>query len=94
MRLSEEEIEIIQKSTREFFAAASVYLFGSRLVDTKKGGDIDLFVITEEPVDLERKLRFKSKLHALLHKPVDVVFHKDYSRTIEQEAMAGVQIVS
>ncbi len=93
MRLSDREIEVIKKSTKELLGQASVYLFGSRLVDTKKGGDIDLFVIAEEPIDMERKLRFKSKLHALLHKPVDVVFHKDYSRAIEQEALAGVQVL-
>jgi len=94
VRLSDKEIEIIQKSTREFFAKASVYLFGSRLSDAKSGGDIDLYIVTDVPVDMEQKLRFKSRLRRLLHKPVDIVFHKDYSRAIEQEALAGVQIVS
>ena len=94
MRLSDKEIEIIQKSTKECLGKATVYLFGSRLSDVKKGGDIDLYVIADDPLDMERKLRFKSRLHTLLHKPVDIVFHKDHSRVIEQEAMKGVQIVS
>ena len=45
MRLSEYEINSIRILTREIFGQKTIVkLFGSRLIDSKKGGDIDLFV--------------------------------------------------
>jgi predicted nucleotidyltransferase len=45
MRLTEEQIEIIRQGVIKHFGEKSVvYLFGSRVDDTKKGGDIDLLV--------------------------------------------------
>ena len=45
MRLTEFEIEsIVSLATKHFGNDAEVYLFGSRVSDEKKGGDIDLFI--------------------------------------------------
>ena len=91
MRLHEHEIAIILSEVREIFADAKVYLFGSRLNDAKRGGDIDLFLIpTISERTLEKKIRLIARLERLLHKPVDVVIHRDFSRAIEQEALKGV----
>lgn len=90
MRLESKEIEIIKQIASQVFGDVEIYLFGSRLDDAKKGGDIDLFINTKS--DLETKIRYKSKLQTLLHKPVDVITHKDSSRAIEQEALKGVKL--
>jgi predicted nucleotidyltransferase len=48
MRLSNEEKHIITSSARSHFGSRTrVILFGSRAIDTKKGGDIDLLIIPE-----------------------------------------------
>ena len=41
MRLSSSQIEAIKQETEHFFGAkAEVWLFGSRVDDTAKGGDV------------------------------------------------------
>lgn len=45
MRLSSAQVEAIKQETEHFFGAqAEVWLFGSRVDDTAKGGDVDLYV--------------------------------------------------
>jgi len=88
LRLSEKEIKIIKDVITKFLNESKIYLFGSRLDDSKKGGDIDLFIISKD-IDYEKKLKIRAKLKALLKKPVDVVYHKDFNREIEIEALKG-----
>lgn len=45
MRISDKHIQIIKSEALKVFGNGSrVYLFGSRVDDTKKGGDIDLLI--------------------------------------------------
>jgi len=45
MRLSSAQIEAIKQEVEHFFGAqAEVWLFGSRVDDKQRGGDVDLFV--------------------------------------------------
>jgi uncharacterized protein len=46
MRLSSKELSIIESAIRNRDPQASIYLFGSRVNDDAKGGDIDLLVIS------------------------------------------------
>ncbi|HHH19289.1 MAG TPA: nucleotidyltransferase domain-containing protein [Campylobacterales bacterium] len=58
MRLSKDEIEVLKASLKKLSTEARLYLFGSRADDSKRGGDIDLLVLSEKlkPKDL-RNLR-------------------------------------
>jgi uncharacterized protein len=47
MRLSKSEIQIITSSILKLDKNAYIYLFGSRVDDLKKGGDIDLLILSE-----------------------------------------------
>ena len=50
MRLADWEVREIKEAARLVFGEdVKVILFGSRVYDDKKGGDIDLYVITDEP---------------------------------------------
>jgi len=45
MRLNPEQVKAIKQETEHFFGArAEVWLFGSRVDDAAKGGDIDLYI--------------------------------------------------
>lgn len=53
MRLSEfQKKAILESVAEEFGEEAKVYLFGSRVDNSAKGGDIDLFVEVPEPVEI------------------------------------------
>jgi len=47
LRLEPKEVDGILVAVRSFDPIARVYLFGSRVDDRKRGGDIDLLVLSE-----------------------------------------------
>lgn len=48
MRLKKEEVTLLKEKLASLSSKAKLYLFGSRIDDTKKGGDIDLLIISDE----------------------------------------------
>jgi predicted nucleotidyltransferase len=85
MRLTTQQINLIKtQSTTILGEQARVYLFGSRVDDTKKGGDIDLFVeldaVTENMVAKILQLNGALQM-ALGMQKIDIVFHApNYAR--------------
>lgn len=50
MRITEIEKTIIKSAVKKHFGRnADVYIFGSRVNDDRKGGDIDLYIATDMP---------------------------------------------
>ena len=96
MRLSDFEQKMIKKAFGESFEEGEIYLFGSRVDDTKKGGDIDLYLIPSQKFENERdrKIEFLVKLDSYIgEQKIDVILAKDSSRLIEQEALKyGVRL--
>jgi predicted nucleotidyltransferase len=47
MRINNETVELIKELAGKYFGVDSkVFVFGSRIDDSKKGGDIDLYIET------------------------------------------------
>lgn len=84
MRLTKDEIEAIKVAAREAFGASAVVrLFGSRVDDTLRGGDIDLHVETD-PVEDEWHARgtFEDVLfHRIEPQKVDLILTQRGGRT-------------
>lgn len=48
MRLTEQQIQLVKKAVDSILNAPNnIWLFGSRVDDEKRGGDIDLFIETQ-----------------------------------------------
>ena len=95
MRLTNFEINSIKQSAMDIFGAdVQVFLFGSRVDDTKKGGDIDLYIKTKMGNDLTHKIKFLVALEQKLgEQKIDVVIAEDQSRVIEQQAtLHGIRL--
>jgi uncharacterized protein len=97
MRLNPDQIEIIRNAAQAAFGpGVEIFLFGSRLDDNKRGGDIDLLIhpeSTDQP--LIRKIRFLGLLERQLgERKIDVVVaHPDDIRPIVQIARStGVRL--
>ena len=48
MRLTNAERETLKNTVRELDETAQVFLFGSRVDDNKKGGDIDVLIFSKQ----------------------------------------------
>ena len=59
MRLDQEIAEYLKQLIQEEIPGSTIYLFGSRVDENARGGDIDLMVLTNEPVEKKtfRKIR-------------------------------------
>jgi len=90
MRLTEKEVKIIKDIILDVFGESEIRIFGSRLNENKKGGDIDIFVVPKNRENLfKKRIKAAAKLENLLFKPVDVLVHYDFDREIEKEALKG-----
>lgn len=81
MRLSPIQKQAICESALRYFGKeAQIWLFGSRVDDTRKGGDIDLYIETpahnaEELITA--KLQFLRELHKKIgEQKIDIVLHR------------------
>jgi predicted nucleotidyltransferase len=92
MRLTEEQHTKIRDAVQRTLGdQARVWLFGSRVDDDAKGGDIDLYVELEGSASdaLERQMQLYAALHrALGLQRIDLVVHRqgEPKRPIDVEA--------
>ena len=79
MRLKKNEIEKIKKVITKYDTHADIYLFGSRVDDDKKGGDIDLLVFSNK-LTFNENLKIKIELKKILgDQRIDLIIKRDKS---------------
>ncbi|PIQ32415.1 MAG: hypothetical protein CO186_09585 [Zetaproteobacteria bacterium CG_4_9_14_3_um_filter_49_83] len=67
MRISLSQASEINKLVKASLGSASeVWLFGSRADDSKRGGDVDLYIESAEDCSLEKRLKLMTKIQLLI----------------------------
>lgn len=77
MRLTESEKNAIKSVISEYDPQARVYLFGSRADDTKRGGDIDLLILSEVLITTDRGRIRWNLCEKLGDQKIDILIAKD-----------------
>jgi len=95
MRLRYFEAKSIIETFKDTFGDGKIYLFGSRIDDNLKGGDIDLYIDTPLKDNLtEKKIDFLVSLKQKIgEQKIDIILSNDKNRDIEREALEkGVEL--
>jgi predicted nucleotidyltransferase len=77
MRITEFEKDTIVEAVKNADANARVWLFGSRADDSKKGGDIDVGILSSE-IDVMEEIEIKQEIYDKIgEQKIDLVVSKD-----------------
>lgn len=94
MRLKPNEINILKTSIYKYIKDAKIILFGSRVYDYKKGGDIDILIETNHQVNLKEQIKILTDIQLNgIYRKVDLLFKTPYVKeqsifkTIYQEGI-------
>jgi len=88
MRLSPFQIEQIKTIVSSHAGSASrTYVYGSRLDDSARGGDVDLLIETGQPLPRLEQARLKAALESALGLPVDIIVRHGHELASHFESM-------
>lgn len=96
MRLQTKEIQTILREARAIYGDdVRVYLFGSRLDDSKRGGDIDLLVRTVDGMKgALSRIRLLARLKLLLgDQKIDIIGDHEDSVVAREALEKGVLLI-
>lgn len=93
MRLSSQEKNVIVEAVLHLDAKARIYLFGSRVDNRQKGGDIDILVLSE-CLTFRDKLKIKAIIFKKMEEQkIDLVVARDESDPFVKIALeTGVRL--
>jgi len=77
MRISEREKQVLIKAVQKFDCSAPIWLFGSRTDNSKRGGDIDIAVLSDK-IHIKEKMQVKRAIYNELgEQKIDLVISAD-----------------
>jgi len=95
MRLEKDKINFLKQEIKKYLPDFKLYLFGSRADDNKKGGDIDLLILSDYLPNPKNKRDIKIAFYNLFgEQKLDLVFFKPDSPDPFKELalMEGVEL--
>jgi len=93
MRFPQEQADYIKNNIQRYLPKSDVYLFGSRVDDQKKGGDIDILIIADEKLKLDQKIAVKISFYKKFgEQKIDIVsFTKDEDSNFKKLILLSAQ---
>lgn len=92
MRLSHQQRHRILDIARHLVGSdVDIRLFGSRLDETRRGGDLDLLLVSGTPIPLLARAELKQALEASLRLPVDILTYTQGDEPTPFQAIALYQ---
>jgi predicted nucleotidyltransferase len=95
MRIEQDKVEFLKQEIKKYLPAFKLYLFGSRADDKKKGGDIDLLILSNHLLERKNKRAIKIAFYNTFgEQKIDLVyFRPDSSDPFKELAlMEGVEL--
>ncbi|MGZ3633564.1 MAG: nucleotidyltransferase domain-containing protein [Parachlamydiaceae bacterium] len=89
MRISQHEQNAIKNVITQLDPQAKIYLFGSRVDDNARGGDIDLLILSELITERDRRKIRVELFEKLGEQKLDLVIAKDLSKPFVRLAYNG-----
>lgn len=94
MRLLGSQVDNINRIVHQYAGNGSrVYLFGSRVDDAARGGDVDLLVETPKAVPLIKRVRLKMAIESAIGLPVDLIVRMGGKAPTAFEKIAQAQAI-
>lgn len=93
MRLSKREIEAILQVAEDIYGTdVKVYLFGSRVDDSRRGGDIDLLVrTTSAKKGILDRVRMASRIKSLIgDQKIDIIGDYEDNQVVREALKNGI----
>ena len=93
MRLSKREIEVILQVAEDIYGTdVKVYLFGSRVDDSRRGGDIDLLVwTTSEKKGILDRVRMAARIKSLIgDQKIDIIGDYEDNQVVQEALKNGI----
>ncbi len=94
MRLNANELNAIRSTLAAADPAGRIYLFGSRVDDKRRGGDIDVFLDASHAIDAMTALRLEYRISAACDTKVDLLIKApdEVDMPIHQVARKGIEL--
>ncbi len=94
MRLKDEEKQVILQAIHSVDPHAKVYLFGSRVDDSGKGGDIDLLVFSRKMTYGDKLVVKKNIFSTLDEQRIDLIVTNDGGEPFVQMVLEqGIELL-
>lgn len=87
MRLNSEQAVSIRAAVKNRDPAASIFLFGSRVDDNQRGGDIDLLVLSQKLTPGDRRAIKLDLYQRIGHQKIDLLLARDTNKPFVRLAL-------
>jgi predicted nucleotidyltransferase len=93
MRLKPEEVQIIKEAVFQLDAEAKIFLFGSRADPNKKGGDIDLLILSSNLKEIDSLKILKLVFEKMEEQKIDLLISSNPDDPFVQLALSkGIKL--